>query len=326
MKRFKNWRRRTAALALLPVTALLITFPTAAGGAEGPGVQASSLDSSSKRVPVGATVKLSGRFAPRKQGTPTTTAGALAPQSEPAPSEPAAARFVRIEFRAAGSDEWRKARLVKADRKGRFARAVRVRRSGSFRAVSSDGRSTEPTRVRAKARIRARASGKAVKLGDRVAIKGTVVPGGGRQVLVKVGDQVLTTRSGRSGGFKVNWEADRTGTEQVRVKTRGDKVAAGAGAKVSKVTVLRPALASWYGPGLYGNRTACGQTLTTTIVGVAHKSLPCGTKLTINHGDRTIRTEVIDRGPYSGDREFDLTSAARDKLGFASVGTTWVSK
>lgn len=34
---------------------------------------------------------------------------------------------------------------------------------------------------------------------------------------------------------------------------------------------------SWYGSGFYGQRTACGQTLTKTLVGVANRTLPCGT-------------------------------------------------
>lgn len=40
-------------------------------------------------------------------------------------------------------------------------------------------------------------------------------------------------------------------------------------------------LASWYGPGLYGNRMACGGRLTTSTWGVAHKALPCGTRVLI---------------------------------------------
>src|SRR6266545_2545909 len=40
-------------------------------------------------------------------------------------------------------------------------------------------------------------------------------------------------------------------------------------------------LASWYGPGFYGNRTACGQLYTPEILGVAHLTLPCGTLLTL---------------------------------------------
>ena len=74
-------------------------------------------------------------------------------------------------------------------------------------------------------------------------------------------------------------------------------------------------VASWYGPGFYGNETACGQVLTKTTVGVAHRSLPCGTRVTFfAHGNWVI-APVIDRGPYIKGRTWDLTSALAQQLG-----------
>jgi hypothetical protein len=64
---------------------------------------------------------------------------------------------------------------------------------------------------------------------------------------------------------------------------------------------------SWYGKQFYGNRTACGQTYSSTIIGVAHKTLPCGTRVTFRYGGVTITTTVIDRGPYVEGRDFDLS-------------------
>ena len=87
------------------------------------------------------------------------------------------------------------------------------------------------------------------------------------------------------------------------------------------MNVYRPAAASYYGPGMYGNRTACGKTLTPSTVGVANKTLPCGAKLTLRYRGRTVRVRVIDRGPYAGNREYDLTAATKAKLGFGSTGT-----
>lgn len=77
---------------------------------------------------------------------------------------------------------------------------------------------------------------------------------------------------------------------------------------------------SFYGPGLYGNRTACGITLTPDTYGVAHRSLPCGTLVRFeftNYDSRTggdgvrreIVVKVIDRGPYHPRRTWDLTAA-----------------
>lgn len=66
---------------------------------------------------------------------------------------------------------------------------------------------------------------------------------------------------------------------------------------------------SWYGPGFYGRRTACGYALTTTLLGVAHRTLPCGTKITFRNpaNGRTITVKVIDRGPYVTGRQWDMT-------------------
>lgn len=82
----------------------------------------------------------------------------------------------------------------------------------------------------------------------------------------------------------------------------------------------RTAGASWYGPGLYGNRTACGQTLRKRTIGVAHKTLPCGTPVKFMHRGRVLVTRVIDRGPYIRGRAWDLTEAASEALDFESVG------
>jgi rare lipoprotein A (peptidoglycan hydrolase) len=78
--------------------------------------------------------------------------------------------------------------------------------------------------------------------------------------------------------------------------------------------------ASWYGPGLWGHKTACGQTLMPETLGVAHKQLPCGTTVKFAYHGRTVVTQVIDRGPYIQGRAWDLTKAASDALGFEDVG------
>jgi hypothetical protein len=92
-----------------------------------------------------------------------------------------------------------------------------------------------------------------------------------------------------------------------------------AGAQASEAiafTPLRWAGATWYGPGFYGNRTACGQVLRPATVGVAHRSLPCGTRVKFQYRGRQIVTRVIDRGPYSPGHDWDLTNGAREALGF----------
>jgi hypothetical protein len=81
-------------------------------------------------------------------------------------------------------------------------------------------------------------------------------------------------------------------------------------------TPMRMAGATWYGPGLYGNGTACGQTLRPNTIGVAHRTLPCGTTVKLSFHGRNLVTKVIDRGPFSPGSDFDLTNGARLALGF----------
>lgn len=77
---------------------------------------------------------------------------------------------------------------------------------------------------------------------------------------------------------------------------------------------------TWYGPGWYGRRTACGQKLTSTLMGTAHKTLPCGTVVHFRYKGRRATARVVDRGPYARGVEFDLTWAVARRLGVISIG------
>jgi rare lipoprotein A (peptidoglycan hydrolase) len=77
---------------------------------------------------------------------------------------------------------------------------------------------------------------------------------------------------------------------------------------------------SWYGPGFYGHGTACGQTLTKTLMGVAHKTLPCGTVVTFRYKGKSVTVRVVDRGPYVAGRTWDLTRASCAALGHCFTG------
>jgi rare lipoprotein A len=77
---------------------------------------------------------------------------------------------------------------------------------------------------------------------------------------------------------------------------------------------------------LYGNPLGCGGTLGVGTLGVAHKTLPCGTKVTLRRGSRSVRVRVIDRGPYVGGREYDLTAATAQRLGFSGYGPVLVTR
>jgi rare lipoprotein A len=157
----------------------------------------------------------------------------------------------------------------------------------------------------------------------------------GRRVVIQRFDDdaarwvaVARTTVGRRGGFVARWRTDQIGRLRVRAILRPRVVtqsqsrnsAAIASAELA-VTVYRPAPATWYGPGFFGKQTACGQTLTPDLVGVAHRRLPCGTQVAIFYGGRTLVVPVVDRGPYGGDAEWDLTQAAAEALGMSASDT-----
>ncbi|MCB0828315.1 MAG: peptidoglycan-binding protein [Solirubrobacterales bacterium] len=125
-------------------------------------------------------------------------------------------------------------------------------------------------------------------------------------------------------GSPVSRDFDRPTTSAVKrfQKKRSLKANGVVSRDTAKTLVrsLRRSGASWYGPGFYGNRTACGQTLRPGTVGVAHKKLPCGSKVLIGYRGRYLMTTVIDRGPYVGGRSWDLTNGARKALKFDGVG------
>jgi rare lipoprotein A (peptidoglycan hydrolase) len=78
-------------------------------------------------------------------------------------------------------------------------------------------------------------------------------------------------------------------------------------------------IATWFGPGLYGRQTACGQTLTPALVGVANRTLPCGTLVNVTYAGHSLTVPVLDRGPYGHGASWDLTAGAADALGITET-------
>ncbi|HVF77806.1 MAG TPA: septal ring lytic transglycosylase RlpA family protein [Solirubrobacteraceae bacterium] len=164
-------------------------------------------------------------------------------------------------------------------------------------------------------------------MGKRVIARGTM-PGGARRVVIlqrldkrRGWRNVARTRVRATERFEVRWRADRSGRISLRAVLSGSRRAAAAGAPpIASITVYRPALATFYGPGFFGQQTACGQTLTPDLLGVAHRRLPCGTAVAIMYAGREIVVPVIDRGPFNGAHSWDLTQATADALGFTGSG------
>jgi rare lipoprotein A len=84
--------------------------------------------------------------------------------------------------------------------------------------------------------------------------------------------------------------------------------------------------ASWYGPGLYGRKTASGEVLHPGTLTAAHRTLPFGTCLRVTNleNGRAVEVRVNDRGPYAAGRIIDVSEAAARALGMRGQGVTRV--
>jgi rare lipoprotein A (peptidoglycan hydrolase) len=119
-----------------------------------------------------------------------------------------------------------------------------------------------------------------------------------------------------NGSFDIPWRATTIGRFTMRVVTGASAASTSTSVTTPTATlqVFQAVIATWYGPGFYGHRTACGQTLTTHILGVANRTLPCGTPVVLTWHGHTVTVPVIDRGPYANGATFDLTAATAQAL------------
>jgi rare lipoprotein A (peptidoglycan hydrolase) len=164
-----------------------------------------------------------------------------------------------------------------------------------------------------------------VKAGSRVTVTGRVRATGPMTAALQIKRHARwitldRDRTGATGRYVLRDRVRRALSAEARVR-----LSDGLTRKLGRLNVYRTSYASWYGPGLYGNKLGCGGTLSAGRLGVAHKSLPCGSKVTLRHGGHVVRVSVIDRGPYVGGREFDLTAATARKLHFGGHGPIQVA-
>jgi hypothetical protein len=172
-------------------------------------------------------------------------------------------------------------------------------------------------------------SGHTVLSGNGVAVHGKVRPSGRHRIKVVFSGpdaRVLGTTTRANGIFSVRWSPDGIGNYAVHAFGIHDRRTRGSASKARRLTSYRQAGASYYGPGLYGNGVACGGTLMPGTMGVANKTLPCGTKVKLRYHGHSVTVPVIDRGPYVAGRDYDLTEATKERLGFPGVGTVLANR
>jgi rare lipoprotein A (peptidoglycan hydrolase) len=161
--------------------------------------------------------------------------------------------------------------------------------------------------VQIPARVAAEHAGQVVEVQRRDAGRGWVT--------------LTTAQAGADGALVANWRADVLGRQTLRAVVQGAAASAHVAAEPETFPfiVFRRVLATWYGPGFYGRRTACGPRLTRGTLGVAHRTLPCGTPVDLLVGGRTVTVPVVDRGPFAHDAHYDLTAATAKLLGMTQT-------
>ncbi len=167
-----------------------------------------------------------------------------------------------------------------------------------------------------------------------IVFTGTTAPNaaGKTVVIERLGHQTnwqwaptVTATVAHDGTFSAVWNTNHIGRFSIRalISSQSATSSAAAAAPMVTITVYRPSIATWYGPGLYGRHTACGETLTSHTIGVANRTLKCGTKVALYYHGRTMIVPVIDRGPYANHADWDLTQATSKALrtpGVATIG------
>jgi len=281
----------------------------ASGAAGVPSAEISILGAGKgQKVRYGKRVAISGFVTPRTAGTP-----------------------IRLEH-AVGGHGFHSVATSKTRADGSYRFAVKATRSGSYRAVAQGTAAPSASRRVTVVADLAAQSVRHVLGGRAVRVKGRLVPRlRGRtlrlQLRTRRGWKTVDRIRTRSGGrFRAAFRPGHPGIYRLRVRFAGDGTAAAASDRLRRVYVYRPGHASWYGPGLYGNGTACGGALTSGRLGVAHKYLPCGTRVTFRHRGRSVTVPVIDRGPFVAGRDWDLTAATKHRLRFGSTGVVWATE
>ena len=250
---------------------------------------------------------------------------------------------VTLQGRVGNGSHWRSLQAATVSSAGRFHFTAHLRHSGVVRvlagqaassqrpstasgAASVAGNSTAAKPVKVTADVVAHRADRAVLADGRVAVHGRVLPVAGMRRVALQGHSghgwqtLATSRTRRSGRFTLGYRAASGTNRMLRVMFAGDAANARATASAGNVTVYQPAVASWYYDA--GLQTGCGF---NARYGVANTSLPCGTKVQLRYGSRTVMATVDDRGPYVAGRTWDLGQSTRAALGFQGVGTVWAS-
>jgi rare lipoprotein A len=259
----------------------------------------------------------------------------------------AAGSPVVLETAPSGASAWHPLAQTRIGAEGDFRFRVTLRHSGVLRVLPAVGEqslerpaptpaptpaagapalSTSALRpVTVAARLRLSRAAHAVLGGQAVNVGGALLPARSGRWLALEGHSaqgwhtLARTRTGGRGGFRFHLTPGTAVARRLRVQFAGDAANGRTSGSAGTVTFYQPSVASWYDDG---GSTACGY---HAGLGVANRTLPCGTRVQIRYGGRTVSAVVDDRGPYVGGRDWDLNQDTAAALRFSGVGMVWTA-
>ncbi len=249
--------------------------------------------------------------------------------------------MLALETAPARGAGWRMLASARVGRNGRFALRAPLRSSGLLEVIDAasatdalavrwtavpgasivPASAPQPVSVTPQLRFERRSFD--VLPGQRIDLRGRMLPSvAGRQVRLQGHEghawrTLAATRTGPRGGFDLHYRPASAGQRSLRVLFSGDRRNAGASRPAGQLSVYDQSVASWYSDA---GTTACGFHAT---FGVANRDLPCGTRVSLRYGGRSVTAVVDDRGPFVGGRNWDLNQNTASALGFAGVGAVW---
>jgi hypothetical protein len=256
-------------------------------------------------------------------------------------STSAAGQRLDLEFAQNGSN-WRRVATTTAGSNGSYRFRAKLYRSGLLRvatpATAKTAAGAFPTastsavqpsvsqQVIVRGKLAVSSASRNVLGSNPVAVSGWLLPRvSGRKVVLEARSgrrwqKVAHARTQSGGRFVLHVDPAGLGAERLRVRFAGDATSAGTEASAGTLTVYQQTVASWYNDA---GGTACGF---HAGLGVANKSLPCGTKVTFVYGGHRVTATVDDRGPFVAGRTWDLNQTTAAALGFGGVATVWSSR
>jgi rare lipoprotein A len=290
-----------AVMLAIPATAVALT----AGPSQIDTQSAISAKLSRHRVGYGDRVTVRGTAAPAQLGQP-----------------------LELQFAAAGARRWRTVASTTQRADGGFGLRAPMKRSGRLRVADAAGGASPAETLKVAAKFELGTHAVVVLAGRAATVRGKLLPAvAGRKVRLEGRSGggpwhlLATDRTGSRGGFGLRYRGSDPSATKLRVHFAGDRQNSGSAARAGALTLFEPALASWYYDGT--GATACGF---QARYGVAHRTLPCGTKVRLRNGGRQVTAVVDDRGPFVAGRTWDLGINTKNALGFVGVGSIWASR